>query len=104
MLSAALYARVRTSRAHCTRDRGCSAHPAFPAPSDFQRSRKLHVNLGRNAPREGEATSGWATVIASEGGSNPFLSFCGAMDCFASLAMTGKEPASAPRDPVAGYD
>src|SRR5258705_1543552 len=20
---------------HCTRDRGCSVHPAFPAPSDF---------------------------------------------------------------------
>ena len=28
-----LYARVRTSCAHCTRDRGCSAHPVFPAPS-----------------------------------------------------------------------
>jgi alkylhydroperoxidase family enzyme len=33
MLSADLYARVRTSCAHCTRDRGCSAHPVFPAPS-----------------------------------------------------------------------
>ena len=32
MFSAALYARVRLST-HCTRDRGCSAHPAFPAPS-----------------------------------------------------------------------
>jgi hypothetical protein len=21
--------------AHCTRDRGCGAHPVFPAPSDF---------------------------------------------------------------------
>jgi hypothetical protein len=28
-----LYARVRTSLCHCTRDRGCSKHPAFPAPS-----------------------------------------------------------------------
>ena len=28
-----LYARVRTSLCHCTRDRGCSAHPVFPAPS-----------------------------------------------------------------------
>ena len=35
MFSAALYARVRTFCAHCTRDRGCSAHPAFPAPSVF---------------------------------------------------------------------
>src|SRR5260370_28063230 len=23
-------------RSFCTRDRGCSAHPAFPAPSDFK--------------------------------------------------------------------
>ena len=28
-----LYARVRISLHHCTRDRGCSKHPAFPAPS-----------------------------------------------------------------------
>src|SRR3954452_16787306 len=30
----------------CTRDRGCSAHPAFPAPSDFQRSRKYLQTSG----------------------------------------------------------
>ena len=29
-----LYARVRFLHLFCTRDRGCSAHPAFPAPSD----------------------------------------------------------------------
>jgi hypothetical protein len=28
-----LYARVRLSLLICTRDRGCSKHPAFPAPS-----------------------------------------------------------------------
>jgi hypothetical protein len=28
-----LYARVRLFYHHCTRDRGCSKHPAFPAPS-----------------------------------------------------------------------
>jgi hypothetical protein len=28
-----LYARVSTCLCHCTRDRGCSKHPAFPAPS-----------------------------------------------------------------------
>jgi len=28
-----LYARVRTLRTYCTRDRGSSKHPAFPAPS-----------------------------------------------------------------------
>jgi hypothetical protein len=33
MLPLDLYARVRLFYHHCTRDRGCSAHPAFPAPS-----------------------------------------------------------------------
>src|SRR5436189_5763926 len=37
--------------AHCTRDRGCSAHPVFPAPSDFGRANEI-ANLGRSAPRE----------------------------------------------------
>src|SRR5215207_10836001 len=32
-VSAALYARVRLCAIFSTRDRGCSAHPAFPAPS-----------------------------------------------------------------------
>src|SRR5229473_8520678 len=27
--------------AHCTRDRGCSAHPAFPAPSVFEEGQDL---------------------------------------------------------------
>ena len=31
-----LYARVRNSLHHCTRDRGCSKHPAFPAPSSWR--------------------------------------------------------------------
>ena len=39
MFSAALYARVHVPFYHRTRDRGCSAHPAFPAPSDFLRAR-----------------------------------------------------------------
>src|SRR6476659_3679543 len=56
--SAALYARVRTSCAHCTRDRGCSAHPAFPAPSDF-RGRELLTNLGHIVPRERGSVSEW---------------------------------------------
>ena len=33
----------------CTRDRGCSVHPAFPAPSDFEGE---PAALGRHAPRE----------------------------------------------------
>src|SRR5439155_16910332 len=36
---------------HCTRDRGCSAHPAFPAPSFLSRD-KVHANLGLFEPRE----------------------------------------------------
>ena len=38
-------------RAHCTRDRGCSAHPAFPAPSVFEEG-EADAKLGRIAPRE----------------------------------------------------
>ena len=34
-----------------TRDRGCSKHPVFPAPSE-QAGGKLLANLGRNAPRD----------------------------------------------------
>jgi hypothetical protein len=37
--------------AYCTRDRGCSAHPAFPAPSVFS-GVKDQAKLGRNAPRD----------------------------------------------------
>ena len=35
---------------HCTRDRGCSKHPAFPAPSVLRD--KVHANLGRKSRRE----------------------------------------------------
>src|SRR4029079_11780382 len=57
-------------RKHCTRDRGCSKHPAFPSPSVLRD--KVHANLGRYAPREGEVMS--ANVDANE------------------FVMTGKEP------------
>ena len=43
--------------ATCTRDRGCSAHPAFPAPSLFE-GREINASLGRSAPRDCEHTSG----------------------------------------------
>ena len=40
----------------CTRDRGCSAHPAFPAPSTVEGQR--NENLGSIMPRErGSASS-----------------------------------------------
>ena len=40
----------------CTRDRGCSKHPAFPAPSLLWA--KLLAHLGRIAPPEREDISG----------------------------------------------
>src|ERR1700704_6031947 len=46
-----LYARVRFLFPFCTRDRGRSAHPAFPAPSDFK-ALIFSENHGRIAPRE----------------------------------------------------
>jgi hypothetical protein len=46
MFSAALDARVRTLCARCTRDRGCSAHPAFPAPSDLERAENFLQTSG----------------------------------------------------------
>ena len=48
---AALYARVPFLLcANRTRDRGCSKHPVFPAPSRLRD--KVQANLGRGAPRE----------------------------------------------------
>jgi hypothetical protein len=62
-----LYARVRFFAQFCTRDRGCSAHPAFPAPSVLSRD-NVRANLGQIAPREGEAmfVATSPAVIASE--------------------------------------
>src|SRR3954466_13538454 len=36
----------------CTRDRGCSAHPAFPCALFILRERSFLAQLGRNAPRD----------------------------------------------------
>jgi hypothetical protein len=68
-----LYARVRFPCAFCTRDRGCSAHPAFPAPSDFL-GRRFLAKPGRNAPRDRGGVSDEyqratrSIVVAREGG------------------------------------
>jgi hypothetical protein len=52
-----LYARVRIScDAHCTRDRGCSAHPVFPAPSYFWGANDLQAS-DKTMSRERELTS-----------------------------------------------
>jgi hypothetical protein len=60
MLPPNLYARVRTFYLHCTRDRGCGAHPVFPAPSQLEGGR-FQANLGQNMSRDREVTSlvGW---------------------------------------------
>jgi hypothetical protein len=42
-----LYARVRTSLCHCTRDRGCSAHPVFPAPSHSRAGKRPGTTRAR---------------------------------------------------------
>ena len=80
-----LYARVRTSFAYCTRDRGCSVHPAFPAPSPQERTTNLQ-KLGRNAPRDREVLF-QRHCEERQRRSNP-PSIERKMDCFASLAMT----------------
>src|ERR1700716_2672674 len=43
-----------SSHYFCTRDRGCSVHPAFPAPSFFEGG-KFKAKLARNARRDREA-------------------------------------------------
>jgi hypothetical protein len=40
--------------ANRTRDRGCSKHPVFPTPSDFEERANEDANLGRPAPRDRE--------------------------------------------------
>src|SRR5712691_11793602 len=77
--------RVRSTNSKCTRGCGCQGHPAFPTPS---KGRELHQRLGRIAPRDRECASGLA-VIASAA-KQSILSLRGAMDCFASLAMTAR--------------
>ena len=49
-----LYARVRFFRTYCTRDRGCSAHPVFPAPSCFRRA-GVEQNSGKSCRENADA-------------------------------------------------
>src|SRR5205823_13639014 len=52
--------------ANRTRDRGCSKHPVFPAPSLLEEGNQ-DANLGRNAPRDRESVfrrmGGWSEAI-----------------------------------------
>src|SRR5216683_7142683 len=70
----------------CTGGRGCGGHPAFPAPSVFRRD-KFDANLGRIAPRDGARVCLSSSLRAKR--SNPESS-AWPLDCFASLAMTGR--------------
>jgi hypothetical protein len=69
--------------AHCTRDRGCSKHPAFPAPShlrerNFSKARTRCVAGMRNCiHRHCERSEAIHCHLLHA-----------KMDCFASLAMT----------------
>src|SRR4029079_2897627 len=50
--------------ANRTRDRGCSKHPVFPAPSISKRANE-DASLGRNAPRDRAVVFSRSHVIAS---------------------------------------
>src|SRR5580698_7484968 len=76
----------------CTRDRGCSAHPVFPAPSHEGRVRPLFGGRDRickpraKACRENEKVC--LTVIARSEATKQSSLREASLDCFASLAMT----------------
>src|ERR1700754_1297129 len=77
----------------CTRDRGCSAHPAFPAPS---KAREIFQRLGRSASRGRKCFSAVIACDKREAfaqGSNPasFL-FRKKLDCFAEPVITTRAP------------
>ena len=70
------------------RTRGCGRieRPAFPAPS-FQRELDQNANLARKT--RGEIAKLYLAVIARSASDEAIHTcFAGAMDCFATLAMT----------------
>src|SRR5258708_2842883 len=83
--------------ASCTRDRGCSKHPAFPAPSHFRgqevssKPRAIHVARMRTCIHVIACDKREAFVQGSEATKQSILSLFGDMDFFATLAMTVKE-------------
>src|SRR5262249_43084552 len=56
----------------CTRDRGCSAHPAFPAPSSFERCGNYHQTSGASRRETAELYSVQAMSLRAQR-SNPLL-------------------------------
>jgi hypothetical protein len=87
---------------------GCIGHPAFPTPSI---GRKIFQRPGRIAPRGRKAVSGPPSLRGAKRRlvrrsyerrrKQSILSLRGEMDCFASLAMTGRAHS---RDPLARND
>src|SRR5258708_40086645 len=51
---------------YCTRDRGCSAHPVFPAPSVFQEGAKLMKTSGESRRENASACRRGSLTIESE--------------------------------------
>src|SRR5256885_14997182 len=81
-----------------TRDRGCSAHPAFPAPSVSRvRTKNLH-HSGENTPRERGRTFSPHVVPANAGTHTPrrMLLWCaGRRLCFNNCRLGLWAPAFA---------
>jgi hypothetical protein len=50
--------------ANCTRDRGCSEHPVFPAPSDFKGANEIQTS----GDQRRENAASYSVVIVREGG------------------------------------
>src|ERR1700681_1339357 len=74
-----------------TRDRGCSAHPVFPAPSDFRRSKadaKLRAPMRREIVKLCQKQKFLPVIARSAATKQSIHPLCCDMDCFASLAMT----------------
>src|SRR5437016_1809688 len=71
----------------CTRDRGCGAHPVFPAPSFLVGGKFQNKNSRGTRGEIVRSCLKLTTVIASEA-KQSIVPQKGRMDCFASLAMT----------------
>ena len=83
--ASAVNTRVHTKTTKRTRGCGCIVHPAFPAPSDFRMAQSFRKTRTHRAAR-----TWWCVFRHCEERSDEAIHsfFRGAMDCFASLAMT----------------
>src|SRR5439155_15065427 len=85
--------------ANRTRDRGCSKHPVFPAPSLLEEGNQ-DANLGRNAPRDRESV--FRRSYGAAGGQEvrlvvpPTIQPRGSR-CLSSIGLTHPPLASMPR-------